>query len=102
MTAIMQALEIRYYEQGSMIQKELDECAELLFIFEGKYNVGYEINKIIRYRRQFGQSTIIGGFEICTERRFMFHYQAQTDIIGYAIRKSQWLRILTEFPNFKV
>ena len=32
----------------------------------------------------------------------MFHYQAQTDIIGYAIRKSQWLRILREFPNFKV
>ena len=31
--------------------KELDECLEVLFIYDGKYNVGYEINKKIKYKR---------------------------------------------------
>jgi adenosine/AMP kinase len=42
--------------------KELDECNEVLFVIDGRYNVGYEVNKNVRYRKQFGYSTLIGGF----------------------------------------
>ena len=62
MTLIMENLEIRKYEKGEIIIKELDECLEVLFVLEGTYNIGYEINKKIKYRKQFGFSTIIGGF----------------------------------------
>jgi hypothetical protein len=62
MTLIMQNLEVRLYKKGEMIKIELDEGTEVLFVCSGRYNVGYEINKIKRYRKQFGASTIIGGF----------------------------------------
>jgi hypothetical protein len=31
---------------------------------EGRYNIGYEINKKAHFRKQFGSSTIIGSFQI--------------------------------------
>lgn len=48
-----------------MIAHELDECLEVLFVLQGRYNVGFEVNKQQMYRRQFGHSTIIGGFSMC-------------------------------------
>jgi signal-transduction protein with cAMP-binding, CBS, and nucleotidyltransferase domain len=62
MTLIMQNLEVRLFKKGEIIYQELDEAHEVLFVFSGRYNVGYEMNKIRRYRKQFGPSTIIGGF----------------------------------------
>lgn len=62
MTLIMQNLEVRLFKKGLIIYQELDEAHEVLFVFSGRYNVGYEMNKIRRYRKQFGPSTIIGGF----------------------------------------
>lgn len=58
----MQNLEIRKIHKGEIIAKELDECGEVLFVMEGRYNIGYEINKKIHYRKQFGSSTNIGSF----------------------------------------
>ena len=62
MTLIMQNLEVRLFKKGETIYNELDECTEVLFVFSGRYNVGYEMNKNRRFRKQFGPSTIIGGF----------------------------------------
>ena len=50
----------------------MEECMEILFVDKGRWKVGYEINKKQFFRRQFGESTIIGGFEICYEKRFKF------------------------------
>ena len=50
MTLIMRSLESRYFIQHDVIHKELDECHEVLFIMEGKYNIGYEINKKRHFR----------------------------------------------------
>ena len=41
----MKNLHIRMYEANKIIVRELDECLEILFIFKGRYNIGYEINK---------------------------------------------------------
>jgi adenosine/AMP kinase len=57
MTQIMQFLEISQILESEIIAKELDECNEILFVMDGKYDIGYEINKKIRYRKQFGDST---------------------------------------------
>ena len=64
--------------QHEVIHKELDECLEVLFVYDGKYNVGYEINKIRRFRKQFGPSTIIGAYQIGFQKRFFFHMVANT------------------------
>ena len=44
-------MDIRKIEKGEIIANELDECAEVLFIMEGRYNIGFEINKKIHYRK---------------------------------------------------
>ena len=62
MTKILSNLEVRYFHQGEKICQELDECLEIHFVIDGKYDVGYEVNKICRFRRQFDPSTIIGAF----------------------------------------
>ena len=51
MTYIMQNLEIRKIMKGDIIAKELEECGEVLFVMEGRYNIGYEINKIVKFRK---------------------------------------------------
>jgi hypothetical protein len=55
---------------------ELQECNELMFVMEGRYNVGFEINKKEFFRRHFGPSTIIGGFQMCFQTRFLFVMRA--------------------------
>jgi hypothetical protein len=59
---LMSNLEIRNFDAGKLVVKELDECMELLFVMDGKYDIGYEINKKYHWRRQFGHSIVIGGF----------------------------------------
>ena len=62
MNLIMQNLEVRFYRKGEMMAYELGDCQEVLFVFSGKYNVGYEINKKRKYRKQFGHSTVVGAY----------------------------------------
>ena len=40
----------------------MDEALEMLFVDQGTYKVGYEINKKRFMKLMFGESTIIGGF----------------------------------------
>ena len=51
MTKIMRSLEARFFIEYDIIHKELDECLEVLFVIEGRYAIGYEINKMRKYRR---------------------------------------------------
>ena len=70
-------------------------------MLSGKYNVGYEINKEKYWRRQFGQSTIIGGFHCEFNKRLLFLYRAKTDMVCYAIRKANWIALMNEFSIFR-
>ena len=37
----MESLQIRFFEKGEVIARELDECSEVLFVYHGRYIVGY-------------------------------------------------------------
>ena len=50
MVAIMQALETRYFYPRQVLCKELEQALEFYFVQQGRYNIGYEINKVIKYR----------------------------------------------------
>lgn len=95
----MRSLEARFFVKQEIISKELDECLEVLFVLDGKYDIGYEINKIRRFRKQFGPSTMIGGFNMCFHKRFLFTFVAHTDLDCYAIRRQEWHDIMQEFPE---
>lgn len=84
-----------------MIAKELDECAEVLFIEKGWYNIGYEINKKVHFRKKLGPVSIIGGFQILNNWRFEFIYQTCTIVKAQAIRKENFLRLVCAWPQFK-
>lgn len=75
MINLMNSLEVRIYKKDYCIARELDECLELLFVEKGTYRVGYEVNNKLFFRKCFGMCTIIGGFQICYKKRFMFYYK---------------------------
>jgi hypothetical protein len=52
-----------------MIRETLDESLDVIFVLKGKYDYGYELNKKLLFRRRFGSSTIIGGFEMIQKTR---------------------------------
>ena len=83
-----------------MIANEMEECLEVLFVEQGRYDVGYEINKQKFWRRQFGESTVIGGFNICFNRRHFFIIRARTDLSCLAIRKEKFINLINQFPEF--
>jgi signal-transduction protein with cAMP-binding, CBS, and nucleotidyltransferase domain len=62
MKEIMNNLEIRFFEKDEIIVNEMDESLEILFVEQGLYEVGFEINNRQFYETQFGMSTIIGAF----------------------------------------
>ncbi len=51
MTKVLQSLEIRKIHKGEMIARILDDSNEILFVFQGIYNIGYEINRKNRYMK---------------------------------------------------
>ena len=51
MIGIMSNFEIRHFQPQEMICYELDECLEVYFVMDGKYNVGYQINNTKFWRR---------------------------------------------------
>jgi len=102
MVALLQSLEVRAFDPLETIITELDESAEVLFVTEGRYNVGYELDHKVCFKRQFGQSTQIGGFNACFGSRHLFNYKAaRTGVQGYAVRRQRWLVILFEFKEFE-
>ena len=83
----MNQLEIRKFKRYEIIANEMEECLEVLFVEQGRYHIGYEINKKRFFKLQFGVSTNIGGFNVCYKKRFFFIYRAKTDISCLAIRR---------------
>ena len=100
MTHIMMNLEGRFYRQGHVIVQEQDECLEVLFVLRGRYNIGYEINRKRRFRKQFGPSTLIGAFQMSFLKRYQFLIVAQTDMLCYVLRREQWFALMEEYPDF--
>ena len=50
MIDLLDSLEFRLYQPGFLLANELDECNEILFIQQGLYNIGYQINNKVYYR----------------------------------------------------
>ena len=101
MLSLMNLLEVRSFNKREIIANEMDESLEVLFVESGIYDVGYEINKKVFYERQYGTSTIIGGFQICYNRRYNFTFRAFTKMSCLAIRKQKFLTLLKKFPYLK-
>lgn len=58
-------LEPRFFASKEIILGELEESQEMIFATKGKYDIGYELNKVLKLRMTFGERTIIGAFNMC-------------------------------------
>jgi hypothetical protein len=65
----------------------------VIYLEEGKFDIGYEINRkqkyVVRYEKQ-----AIGQFELCFERRMYFLIKAHSVCTGVFIRKKNWQEIV--------
>ena len=98
MTRIFRSLEIRKYDEGVYLARELDECHEILFVDEGFYKVGFQVNNTEYLRLIFGKSTCIGAYNAMFMVRHELLYKSITHMFCFAIRKSVFDEIFTEIP----
>jgi CRP-like cAMP-binding protein len=99
MITVLQFLEPVMYTAGSYIFSELDDVNEVVFIESGMYDVGYEINKKVILKLRCPARTVIGGFEVCFDKRILFIFKAFTDCKGYIIRKKNFRSLEAKFPH---
>lgn len=99
MIQVLQNLEPVQYSQGTFLFTELDDVNEVIFIGDGLYDVGYEINKQIHLKMRFPGKTVIGGFEACFDKRCLFIYKTYITCKGYIIRKQNWRKLEQDHPE---
>lgn len=86
--------------KGSKIHLELDDVNEIIFVTQGLYDIGYEINKTERYAVRMKENTQIGGFECSYDKRSHYIYRAFTELNTFFIRKKDWRAFYDSHPGF--
>lgn len=101
MLQLLQYLEPRQEDAGTILFQELDEINEVIFIETGECDIGYEINKQQKYVIRYTKSTVVGAFNCTFNKRAIFCYKANSECKGYSIRRSNWVQLVdeNEFPN---
>lgn len=100
MIDILRKLEPRKFAEREYINYELDEVNEIIFIEKGEYDIGYEVNKMEKFKLRMGDNSVIGAFNICFNKRQIFIHRTYKECFGFSIRKSNWKEIMDEFPEF--
>ena len=70
----------------------------MLFIDSGTVYIGYEINKKRVFCISHKNRSVIGAYGCTFNQQAMFVYFAKTNVSGFSIRKSNWMRIVNEAP----
>jgi hypothetical protein len=99
MLDVLQNLEPRCEESGTVLLDELDENLEINFVTKGIVYAGYQLNKQRFNCLRFQDNCIIGSFGVTFGIRSTIIYTAITKIEGYFVRRNTWLRILEDVNN---
>jgi hypothetical protein len=101
MLKLFKSLEPRIYVPKEIILGELEECQEMIFVTSERYDVGYEVNKVLKLRLTFGERTIIGAFNLCFGQRSMFIYKnGSKEMTGLAVRRRAWKNLVGDYAHF--
>lgn len=100
-TAIFNILEVRRIDQQTVIEEELGECNEVIFVEKGQYAMGFQINKRPHYRINFREGSIIHAFNVLYECRSQYMIKATTDMECNTVKKTALKEILLQHPNFE-
>lgn len=100
-TAIFNILEVRRIDQQTVIEEELGECNEVIFVEKGQYAMGFQINKTAHYKINFREGSIIHAFNVLYECRSQYMIKASTDMECNTVKKTALKEILLQHPNFE-
>ena len=81
---------------------ELEEHSEVIFIQEGAYDIGFEVNGHHYFAIRYTNSAIglkssglpIGQYGCSLNKQSRFNYKASSNCEGYFIRKHKWVKTL--------
>jgi len=100
MLNVFRVLEPYHSHKGEKILNELSDVNMLIFVNEGKYKLGFEVNKVEYFVLKQGVGTVIGGYECFFDMRSTYIYQTTQSITGFFVRKSKWQALEDGFVEF--
>ena len=101
-TSIFKILEVRIITKNTVIQEEISECNEIIFVERGIYMMGFQVNKKDYYKRQFKEGSIINAFNVLYGCRSQYLVKASRNMNCQWIRKTDLKQLLLEFPAFEI
>ena len=96
MIDMLSSLEPRREDGNVVIYDELDEVNEVIFINQGTYEIGFEMNRIQNFVLRFKDSNVIGAYGVTFNKRTLFVYKTVTTCQGFFIRRNAWRRLMQE------
>lgn len=102
MIHILKALEPICFEANSFISNLDEDVEEVIFIEQGVYDIGFNLNHMKRFKLRFGAKTVVGAFNVCFDKHQMFIYKTVTQCSGYFVRKLRWKQIMEMFNEFDI
>ena len=104
MTDLMQKMEPTFVTPNSVIYNELDEITEVIFYYDGKFDLGYDINGksfyVLRYENSStgdkSRGEAIGEFGCTFNHTSRFIYKSSSFCEGFFVRKRYWTEVLKE------
>ena len=97
--SILNVLEPRFEEIGSIIIDENEVVLEMIFIISGQVDIGFMIDRDFIASVQFAQGRVFGAYEMFNSKKSKFQYKCKTRMEGYFIRKSNFMNLQYEFPD---
>lgn len=102
MILILKALEPICFEANAFISNLDEDVEEVIFIEQGMYDIGFNLNHMKRFKLRFGPKTVVGAFNVCFDKHQMFIYKTVTQCSGYFVRKLRWKQIMEMFNEFDI
>lgn len=96
MQQILSNLEPRQEFEGTILFNENDEINEVIFFMKGIVDIGFMINRKETFCLRLHKDSLLGAFNLCTNKRTKFIYKSMTHCQGYFIRRSNWKSIMDE------
>ena len=75
---ILKALEPIRFEPKGIISNIDEDVEEVIFIEQGVYDIGFNLNHMKRFKLRYGAKTVVGAFNVCFDKHQMFIYQTLT------------------------
>ena len=94
MVQIFKYLDPRREFSDTIFVKELDDFSEIMFFNRGTVDIGFEVNRKVKFVLRKQNSIVIADHGCTFNHKSCFIYKAKTVCEGFAIKKLNWLKVL--------